>query len=751
MGADNIQRTQSLESSLSKAIKSDLAETTVPSLSDCEEVASSACHARVATERTGVQIICVGLMRTGLKSLNEALRLLGHSQIYDQDQIALTYEQWNDVIENRRTETTFANIFQGAKVAMGMPTFCFWEEILQEYPNARVILTVRDEDEWLDSVERAKAHMHHDLPGAPLTAGTFLRHIERFLVPSYHKFCEVLRFSWSSSLGMLDKQMTRTCVLSNYRKHNHYVQSMLGDRKMPDGSPQLLVYDVRDGWEPLCKFLQQEVPEADFPTVMNVPYFGKELPESSMRLDRGGEFHDILVPDSEFGIRMREELRRGLGMTLVGLIVLASPVLLAVQQLHLITVSPLALTIIFLIVSCVGWNVYVVMHTLVMRVPATVVLPMAMKSFLIAACLHACYITYGILKEQIVTQDRIASPVLILATRLMSVLCAGTAMLASEGKLSLEGPPVHHFFAFGMSNELSTWAGYAVLNYVSFPVQIMAKSCKMLPSMLMGRIVNKTQYRLTQYLQAIGAMICVTVMHLSEEAGPSKQVASDVDDADASSQLVNALIGVCLLGVFFVADGFTSQWQTALYKKHPELTQTKMMLMGNLFGTFITLASIASRWSTVSKSLLMALEHPAVLGRIFLLGLSGAMGQFCIYTAIKLLGSLAFTWIMTARQLISVLISLVLFGHGVSPLKLVCIMTVFGIMSAKQLTRAIPHAVKGLQVSVRRASELTRSLSTTSWDLQPRKMMSSRSTCGSDSRGAMSDISNLSGISDKQD
>eukprot|EP00971_Amphidinium_carterae_P309009 6139933-Amphidinium_carterae.1 len=44
---------------------------------------------------------------------------------------------------------------------------------------------------------------------------------------------------------------------------------------------------------------------------------------------------------------------------------------------------------------------------------------------------------------------------------------------------------------------------------------------------------------------------------------------------------------------------FTSQWQTGLYDKHPELTQTKMMLMGNLFGTFITLASIASSWSAV--------------------------------------------------------------------------------------------------------------------------------------------------------
>eukprot|EP00401_Gymnodinium_catenatum_P070429 CAMPEP_0117604592 /NCGR_PEP_ID=MMETSP0784-20121206/78765_1 /TAXON_ID=39447 /ORGANISM="" /LENGTH=152 /DNA_ID=CAMNT_0005407625 /DNA_START=25 /DNA_END=483 /DNA_ORIENTATION=+ len=106
------------------------------------------------------------------------------------------------------------------------------------------------------------------------------------------------------------------------------------------------------------------------------------------------------------------------------------------------------------------------------------------------------------------------------------------------------------------------------------------------------------------------------------------------------------------------------------------------------------MGSIVTRWTSVSKSLLHAVENPAVMGRILLLGLSGAIGQFCIYTAIKVLGPLAFTWIMTSRQLFSVLISLVMFGHGVSPVKLLCILTVFAIMSSKQLSKAVPVVVK---------------------------------------------------------
>ena len=66
------------------------------------------------------------------------------------------------------------------------------------------------------------------LSGLP---GSLLRRFERFLMPSYHKFCEVLRFSWSSSLGMLGAHFNRCCVLNNFRKHNHYVQAVLGAEK----------------------------------------------------------------------------------------------------------------------------------------------------------------------------------------------------------------------------------------------------------------------------------------------------------------------------------------------------------------------------------------------------------------------------------------------------------------------------------------------------------------------------------------
>jgi len=682
---------------------SDVSESSGNALSDVTDSGASTAmplHGAKASA-DGVQIICVGLMRTGLKTLRRALTDLGYADFYDQEDIVSTYGLWEGVLKGTADNDPFPAIFDGARVIMGMPTFCFWEQILERYPNARVILTVRDEDEWWQSLCRAKALMDNDIPGAPLRYGSAMRSLERFLVPSYHRFCQVLRFAWATTLGahgLEGGEINEAATRGSYRRHNSYVKAVLQKRRTTEGHRQLLIYDVREGWAPLCKFLRADVPEKDFPSVMKVPYFfhssqcADDVGDGQEEADCGREIEELFVPDSEFGMRMRRELRRGLAGGIVGLTVLAILVL-AMHMTQVVQVPVAVVALVYAAVVAAGWQAYVVMHGLVMRVPALVVLPMALKSLLIAACLQGCFITYGILKEMIVTQDHVASPVLILSARLMSVVCGAVALLMTEGRISFGGAPLYAFSTFGFTNEASTWAGYEMLKYVSFPVQVMAKSCKLLPNMIMGKALNGTQYQWSQYFQAVGAMVCVTIMHLSDESG-HKAGEGKRGDGDDTTEWMRMLIGVSLLIMFFACDSFTSQWQTALYKKHPKVSQTQMMLAGNLVGVIITMGSILTRWTDVSKSLAYAFANPAVLGRILLLGLSGAMGQFCIYTAIKVLGPLAFTWIMTSRQLFSVLISLVMFGHGVSPIKLMCIFTVFAIMSSKQLSRAVPKMMK---------------------------------------------------------
>jgi len=639
-----------------------------------------------------VRIVCVGVMRTGLKTLHKALRNLGYSNIYDQEDIVSSYDQWNDVLRNNASKEALAKVFDGREVIMGMPTFCFWEQIVELYPNAKVILTIRDEDEWWNSVQRAKKLMDNELPGSPLRYGSVMRCIESYMVPSYHKFCQVLRFSWNATLGaqgLCGDEFNEAAARSCYRKHNSYVKSLLGG-----AGGKLLVYDVREGWGPLCEFLGKDVPELDFPKAMNVAYFpgASDVSNEGKPGDKTDdcELSELMLPQSDFGALMRTELRRGLAGLAAGLTIFVA-VLVAVQMFVEVQLPMMLVTFMYMATITIGWVVYVLMHGLVTRVPALLVLPMAMKSLMIAGALHACFLSYGVLKEMLVTQDKVASPVLVLSSRLMAIICGAIAMLLSDGRISF-GTPLQAMSAFAFTNEASTWAGYEMLKYVSFPVQVMAKSCKMLPNMLMGRALNGTQYSLYQYGQAVAALVCVTVMHFADEhsdgQGKGKHAGGEVEDP-----YYNLMMGVLFLGFFFASDSFTSQWQTALYKKYPQTSQTQMMLGGNLLGFIFTSGSLFFNWAKISKSMGHAMEHPEIMGRIIMLGVVSALGQFCIYSAIRILGPLSFTWIMTARQLLSVLISLLFFGHGINLTKLMCILTVFAIMSSKQLSKIMPKSL----------------------------------------------------------
>merc|ERR1712232_478186 len=367
-------------------------------------------------------------------------------------------------------------------------------------------------------------------------------------------------------------------------------------------------------------------------------------------------------------------------MAAVGVSFLACPLWLPVTVLALVYITFISIV----------WVCYGVMYHLVMRMPLLLVLPTAIKTLLIAGAINACFITTGILKEMLVTQDHINSSLLVLSARGMSVVCSAGYLLFSERRVSF-GAPVTSMFWFAATNEASTWAGYEMLKYVSFPLQVMAKSCKMLPTMVMGRIVAGTQHTYLQYAQALGALVCVAIMHVASEepAGTGKKKSGKQVTEEMSGNYKLAM-GIAMLIIFFACDSFTSNWQNRLYKQYgAQLSQVKMMFAGNLIGLILTSSTVVATWTKTQESLSVASEDSAIMLRIILLGLVSALGQFCIYSAIKILGSLAFTWIMTARQLLSVLISLVFFGHGLSIVKIICILTVFAIMSAKQLSKAL--------------------------------------------------------------
>ena len=192
-----------------------------------------------------MKIICTGYGKTGTKSIAKALRHLGFTVFDWEEQTFDFLDHWVDVFQNG-AKPDVKRVYQNADVCVDMPGYFFFEEILEAFPECKMILSVREEESWIESVVR-----HLDLLFAMRS------NIVSMLSPTARKFDYVLDSYLTAVAGSINPKSTYV-IRKRYRIHNHRVKSIVPADK-------LLVYNVTQGWKPLCDFLECEVPTIAFP------------------------------------------------------------------------------------------------------------------------------------------------------------------------------------------------------------------------------------------------------------------------------------------------------------------------------------------------------------------------------------------------------------------------------------------------------------------------------------------------------
>jgi hypothetical protein len=135
------------------------------------------------------------------------------------------------------------DLFKGYYSTTDFPGAYFWRELAQFYPDAKVILTTRPVDSWWESYSNTIMKFLQNVPEDVLT------HIREIIEMSTYLIGEK---TFGSAID--DKQ----AGISAFQDHVEKVSASIS-------SDRLLYFDVRDGWEPLCKFLGKPVPESEFP------------------------------------------------------------------------------------------------------------------------------------------------------------------------------------------------------------------------------------------------------------------------------------------------------------------------------------------------------------------------------------------------------------------------------------------------------------------------------------------------------
>lgn len=202
-----------------------------------------------------LDIIGAGIGRTGTVSLKLALEMLGFGPCHHMMELLedpSAAPEW--VKAWRQQSPDWERIYRGYNAAVDFPTYQHYRTLAERYPEAKVILTVRDPERWYESAEATIFRAEPSLgPKLALAAKAIFSARHRNLI---RIFANLGRAIWDTEFeGRFED---KDFAISVFEAHVAEVKRTIAPER-------LLVFRVQDGWAPLCAFLGVPVPDTPFP------------------------------------------------------------------------------------------------------------------------------------------------------------------------------------------------------------------------------------------------------------------------------------------------------------------------------------------------------------------------------------------------------------------------------------------------------------------------------------------------------
>ena len=189
-----------------------------------------------------MQLIGTGVGRTGTYSLKLAINQLGLGPCHHMEEVLhnmpLQVPLWSAALNGA---ADWQSIYDGYPSAVDWPTAGFFRELYEAYPSAKFVLTLRSPESWADSFGGTIYQLLAGREQAP---------------PEMHDWLEM-------AVGVIGKTgfpegLDRDGLIAAFVAHNDAVRATI-----PPG--QLLEFEVKQGWGPLCEFLEVPAPDEPFP------------------------------------------------------------------------------------------------------------------------------------------------------------------------------------------------------------------------------------------------------------------------------------------------------------------------------------------------------------------------------------------------------------------------------------------------------------------------------------------------------
>ncbi|KAF7231914.1 hypothetical protein EG68_10956 [Paragonimus skrjabini miyazakii] len=227
-------------------------------------------------------VIGAGFGRTGTMSLKTALEIIYDQPCYHMIELLTHYKdhsrKWievdrlvSELKDGKIDPRLFYEIFAEYRCTVDFPSCSYYPQMMQVYPEAKVVLTFRDKYSWLESV-RATILPQRDFRRCDWADRMIIAYLNGY------DFLTMHFTMWERTLGQNVDILNDEMVLAAYDQWIDQVKQIVP-------TDRLFVFQGKDGWEPLCKFLNVPVPNQPFPNVNERAEFVKRI-ENFQRLTR---------------------------------------------------------------------------------------------------------------------------------------------------------------------------------------------------------------------------------------------------------------------------------------------------------------------------------------------------------------------------------------------------------------------------------------------------------------------------------
>jgi len=206
-----------------------------------------------------LRVIGAGFGRTGTLSLKVALEKLGFGPCHHMKEVVENQDQTEWFHRASKGEKVdWHKVFEEYQSAVDWPAVAYYQELADEFPDAKIILGIRDTDAWYQSV---KETIYTVIPNFPKWI--------RLVLPRANKALDMInRTVWIGEFSgrFEDKEF----AVDVFNKHIELVRTVFPEER-------LLIHSAKDGWQPLCDFLGVPVPDGSYPWVNESISFKRNL------------------------------------------------------------------------------------------------------------------------------------------------------------------------------------------------------------------------------------------------------------------------------------------------------------------------------------------------------------------------------------------------------------------------------------------------------------------------------------------